>query len=234
MTVKLRYLTALSLFLASASGQGFLPVPPDDGPCPAFPVVRNFDLHQYLGRWYEIERFFNPFQDGTCVTADYALFPNGSVSVRNTDLLEGEINTIDGVATLTDDPSVGQLFVEFPFSGGFGGVGAGEDKPNYNVVATDYKNYAVVYTCEYFGPELKFEFSWILARKPQIPSSFLKERTPVPAGVGGGRERGVLRSRDLQELVRARVALTTGVSGIVLVEYVVIVNFVGETQCDTG
>ncbi|XP_042888828.1 apolipoprotein D-like [Penaeus japonicus] len=97
------------------------------------------------------------------------------MSVRNTDLLEGEINTIDGVATLTDDPSVGQLFVEFPFSGGFGGVGAGEDKPNYNVVATDYKNYAVVYTCEYFGPELKFEFSWILARKPQIPSSFLKE-----------------------------------------------------------
>lgn len=89
----------------------------------------------------------------------------------------------------------------------------GRNKPNYNVVATDYKNYAVVYTCEYFGPELKFgkfffvaemtiffflnityfyqhfkyselikisvstfpEFSWILARRPQIPNSFLTD-----------------------------------------------------------
>ncbi|ROT78961.1 apolipoprotein D [Penaeus vannamei] len=175
MAVLLKFLTALSLFVGAARAQGFMPVPPDDGPCPVFPVVKNFDLHAYLGRWYEIERFFNPFQDGSCVTADYALFPNGSVSVLNTDVQEGASNTIAGVATLSDDPSAGQLFVEFPFTAGFDGGDLGGNKPNYNVVATDYKNYAVVYTCEFFGPELKFEFSWILARRPYIPSSFLAD-----------------------------------------------------------
>ncbi|XP_037794250.1 apolipoprotein D-like [Penaeus monodon] len=175
MAVLLVFLAILSLFVGAVRVQGFMPVPPDDGPCPVFPVVEKFDLHAYLGRWYEIERFFNPFQDGSCVTADYALFPNGSVSVLNSDVQEGELNTIAGVATLSDDPSAGQLFVEFPFTAGFDGNSMGRNKPNYNVVATDYKNYAVVYTCEYFGPELKFEFSWILARRPQIPNSFLTD-----------------------------------------------------------
>lgn len=32
----------------------------------------------------------------------------------------GASNTIAGVATLSDDPSAGQLFVEFPFTAGFG------------------------------------------------------------------------------------------------------------------
>jgi len=42
---------------------------------------------QYLGRWYEIQRFEAPFQTGDCVTADYALLPNCSISVTNSNIL---------------------------------------------------------------------------------------------------------------------------------------------------
>merc|ERR1712168_265432 len=151
-------------------GQGVMPVPPDDGPCPYVPIVWNFDLHRYLGRWYEIERFFSGFQDGDCVTADYKLFPNDTVSVLNTDYTEGEMNSIQGIATLPD-PNLGQLSVKFPF----GGSKMDKDGPNYNVVATDYKNYAVVYSCNTFGPDFKLEFAWILGRWTTLPPKFLVE-----------------------------------------------------------
>ncbi|KAG7170771.1 apolipoprotein D-like [Homarus americanus] len=148
----------------------FLPKPPAPGPCPLVPVVNNFDLQRYLGRWYEIERFFNPFQNGECVTADYELFPNGTVSVINTQISEGELDSISGFAELGPNQSEGKLVVDFPFSeGSFSPDGV----PNYIVVATDYSNYAVVHSCTYLGPELKLEFSWILAREPNVPASFL-------------------------------------------------------------
>ncbi|XP_066948345.1 apolipoprotein D-like [Macrobrachium rosenbergii] len=56
------------------------------GPCPDVPVVHNFNVTAYLGRWYELERFENLFQSGACATADYARFPNGSISVINTQI----------------------------------------------------------------------------------------------------------------------------------------------------
>ncbi|CAL4060057.1 unnamed protein product, partial [Meganyctiphanes norvegica] len=52
-----------------------------DEPCPDPPVVQNFNLTGYLGRWYEVERMFNPFQYGDCVIADYTLKEDGTVQV---------------------------------------------------------------------------------------------------------------------------------------------------------
>lgn len=45
MAVLLVFLAILSLFVGAVRVQGFMPVPPDDGPCPVFPVVEKFDLH---------------------------------------------------------------------------------------------------------------------------------------------------------------------------------------------
>lgn len=147
----------------------YMPRAPAPGPCPRVPVVTNFNVHAYLGRWYEIERFFNPFQNGDCVTADYALLNNGSISVANSDVEAGKLNTIFGVASPLPNSSEAKLIVEFP-----GNSFTQRGVPNYNVVATDYKNYAVVYTCASFNGN-KLEFSWILARKPMIPPGFLRD-----------------------------------------------------------
>ncbi|XP_071516906.1 apolipoprotein D-like [Panulirus ornatus] len=170
--VPIFFLAVGSVFCQDPSNKPFMPKPPAPGPCPTVPVVQQFNLRKYLGRWYEIERFFNPFQDGDCVTADYALLPNGSVSVANSEFTEGELNTIFGLATLGPKEYEGRLVVEFPFTEG-GSRGSSDGKPNYNVVATDYYNYAVVYSCSSLGPNLKFEFSWILARRPSVPTHFL-------------------------------------------------------------
>lgn len=39
---------------------------------------------QYLGKWYEVERYFALFEfGGKCVTANYTLSENGSVKIVN-------------------------------------------------------------------------------------------------------------------------------------------------------
>lgn len=73
------------------------------GPCPEVKTMSNFDLikvnknttHvqikialfvviQYLGKWYEAERYFALFEfGGKCVTADYNFDNNGAVNIQN-------------------------------------------------------------------------------------------------------------------------------------------------------
>lgn len=46
--------------------------------------VEPFDLHRYLGRWYEIARIDHPYEAGLSDTsADYRLRPDGRVQVIN-------------------------------------------------------------------------------------------------------------------------------------------------------
>ena len=46
--------------------------------------VGNFDVHRYLGTWYEIARFDFRFERGLDNTsAHYSLDPNGNVNVLN-------------------------------------------------------------------------------------------------------------------------------------------------------
>jgi len=151
-------------------------VPPSPGPCADPPVVDHFNLHRYLGRWYEIERMFNPFQSGDCVIADYSLNPNGTVRVVNSNYIDGVLDEIEGTATPAPGTE-GRLNVVFPDTRGFTDANRGSG-PNYNIVATDYVNYAVVYTCTTFQipgqpQETKLEFSWILARRPKASTEFI-------------------------------------------------------------
>ncbi|CAL4222137.1 unnamed protein product, partial [Meganyctiphanes norvegica] len=145
-------------------------------PCPDPPVVQNFNLTRYLGRWYEVERIFNPFQFGDCVTADYTLRGNGTVEVINSNGLNGTLDTIEGTA-IPSNGTEGILSVSFPMNGGYSDPSAGGQ--NYNILLTDYDNYAMVYTCATFqipgAPvETKIEFGWILSRTPAMSAGNLK------------------------------------------------------------
>jgi lipocalin len=116
-----------------------------NGSCPNVRVQKNFQLKSYLGKWYSYQQYPACFSDGgSCVTAQYGLNPNGTLSVLNSQLSKnGQYFSITGFASLV---APGKLFVEFP---GIRPRGLKEDG-NYWVLSTDYSNYSVVYFCSDF------------------------------------------------------------------------------------
>ena len=76
--------------------------------------VQNFDLQGYLGTWYEIARLDHSFERGLSdVRADYALLPDGAISVRNSGYGAEGWEVAEGRALPVGDlrgPSKGQLF----------------------------------------------------------------------------------------------------------------------------
>ena len=81
----------------------------------AYTYVDELNLSQYDGFWYEVydDVFDETFQKGgSCVTADYTLLENGTVGVKNSEILRnGSVSTIDGIAYYDDGNSGGELTV---------------------------------------------------------------------------------------------------------------------------
>ncbi|GAB2182085.1 lipocalin family protein [Denitratisoma sp. agr-D3] len=81
------------------------------------PTVTTLDVGRYAGRWFEIFRLPNRFQERCAgeVTATYALLPDGKIEVLNA-CRKGDGSTIDakGVARQAEGPSQpGRLEVRF-------------------------------------------------------------------------------------------------------------------------
>jgi apolipoprotein D and lipocalin family protein len=128
-------------------------------PQPRKPV----DLQRYLGRWYELARYEQSFQKG-CegVTADYALRPDGSISVVNRcGKPDGRISEARGRARVADTSTHAKLKVSFvgPFYG------------DYWVLdhADDY-GWAIV-------GEPSGRYLWILSRQPTPSDPQVSELT---------------------------------------------------------
>lgn len=94
------------------------------------------------------------FESGDCGWANYSLRENGHVKVVNTQILpNGQTDSIEGDAYQTKkNPAALRVAFFKPFYG------------DYNVIATDYETYSVVYSCSNY---LFFytEYAWILARE---------------------------------------------------------------------
>lgn len=126
-------------------------------------TVAYVDLERYMGKWYEIARFEQSFQEGCVgVTAEYALKDNGKVSVKNTcfeETLDGEKSVAKGRAYVKDKKTNAKLRVTFfwPFYG------------NYWIfeLASDY-SYAVV-----GSPDR--DSLWFLSRTPQISEELYQD-----------------------------------------------------------
>ncbi|WP_318527326.1 lipocalin family protein [Ruegeria aquimaris] len=122
----------------------------------AINAVSALDIDRYLGRWYEIARFPNRFEEGCVgVTADYALRDDGQVSVTNTcrkGALDGPVTTAEGVARVEGPGKLSVTFVPWlPFARG-----------DYWVLYIDGG-----YTVAAIGTP-RGKTGWILAREPRI------------------------------------------------------------------
>ena len=119
-------------------------------------TVESVDIERYLGRWYEIARFPNNFEEG-CegVTAEYDLRPDGLISVINTcrkGATDGKAEVAKGRARVVDEVTNAKLEVSFfgPFWG----------------------DYWILYLAEDYSLSLVGEpsgrYLWILSRTPEI------------------------------------------------------------------
>lgn len=118
-----------------------------DGQCDeSRDVVQDFQVVGYLGVWYEQERYEQEFQvEFDCVTATYSLNDNATVQVLNENLsINNEFmpTSILGWAAPSfpdEEPLQAKLNVSF-----FGQL---NDRVNYQVLATDYVTYSLIWSC---------------------------------------------------------------------------------------
>ncbi|KAI9553567.1 hypothetical protein GHT06_021485 [Daphnia sinensis] len=151
------------------------------GHCPSFSALKDFEMDKYLGTWYQIERYFSfPGMGGKCWTQTY--YPDPEVEGRyklrmdyRDFVVENKMTTeMDIYQDMADDPATltSQLF-SMPFTA-----------DDYQVLSTDYTNYAVEYRCEDRGLFQRRESLWLLSRSPFPKSWVMKEARSVVASLG--------------------------------------------------
>ena len=155
-------LILLSVFTISSCGFAW-------GGCPKVEYdFSNFTVANYTGKWYEIIRDKSiRFESGICQEANYSLNVNGTLTVTNTELINGKVNSVTGLAYPTSNP--------FRFKISFSNSAFGKlFKGDYQVANTDYTSYSVVYSCTdlYFA---RFEFFWVLSRNPLMAKDDLAD-----------------------------------------------------------
>lgn len=134
--------------------------------------VSNFDLHRYLGKWYEIARLDHSFERGlTRVTAEYALREDGGVKVTNRgySAQQSRWKEAVGKAYFVEEPGKGYLKVSFfgPFYG------------SYIIVDLDQDNYQYSLVC---GPDKSY--LWLLSRTPSMQAEVKKRLIAKAAELG--------------------------------------------------
>lgn len=125
--------------------------------------VSDFELNNYLGKWYEIARLDHSFERGLSqVTAEYSLKGDGGVLVINRGFSEAD-NTwkeAEGKAYFVNTDSEGYLKVSFfgPFYG------------SYVVFELDHKDYKYAFVS---GPNT--DYLWLLARTPSVEPEIIQK-----------------------------------------------------------
>ncbi|KAM5334600.1 apolipoprotein D [Glossophaga mutica] len=148
--------SALAGLFGAVEGQAF-----HLGKCPTPPVQENFDVNKYLGRWYEIEKTPVSFEKGRCIQANYSLMENGNIKVVNQELRsDGSVNQIEGEASLINLTEPAKLEVKYFWL---------MPSAPYWVLATDYENYALTYSCTTIIWLFHVDHVWILGRNPYLP-----------------------------------------------------------------
>ena len=88
--------------------------------------------------------------------------------------VKNKYETVLGYACQTKSTEPNKLTLVLPVV--VDGVTVLENSGNYNVVATDYRNWALVYSCRQIIPAiLKFEKSWILSRSKSLDSELVQK-----------------------------------------------------------
>lgn len=145
--------------------------------------VDNFDVHRYLGKWYEIARLDHSFERGlTRVSAEYALREDGGLKVTNRGYsAQKKWKEAVGKAYFVEEPSKGYLKVSFfgPFYG------------SYVIMDLDQDNYQYSLVC---GPDKSY--LWILSRTPTMQTEVRNRLIANAAALGFDTSRLIYVTQD--------------------------------------
>lgn len=125
--------------------------------------VEDFELSNYLGKWYEIARLDHSFERGLShVTAEYSLREDGGVSVinRGYSTEKKSWKEAEGKAYFVNDESEAYLKVSFfgPFYG------------SYIVFELEQENYDYAFIS---GPSK--DYLWLLSRTPEVSQEIIRK-----------------------------------------------------------
>eukprot|EP00353_Schmidingerella_taraikaensis_P005373 CAMPEP_0185570982 /NCGR_PEP_ID=MMETSP0434-20130131/3081_1 /TAXON_ID=626734 ORGANISM="Favella taraikaensis, Strain Fe Narragansett Bay" /NCGR_SAMPLE_ID=MMETSP0434 /ASSEMBLY_ACC=CAM_ASM_000379 /LENGTH=205 /DNA_ID=CAMNT_0028186213 /DNA_START=12 /DNA_END=629 /DNA_ORIENTATION=+ len=145
------------------------------GKCPRYLRLYEFDIHRFMGTWYEISKDkFNIDEIGaSCTTVNFTLQPNGYITVYNRALepVRGYIKSA-GKGIESQVTALGSLVIDYE------GMPAVDQPGNFNILETDYENYALVYNCQAksrFGFSMRNESFSILARSQSLSDDLLAQ-----------------------------------------------------------
>ena len=132
-------------------------------------TVRSVDLNRYAGKWYEIARYPNKFQDDCSgnTTAEYRLKSKAKIEVINSCVQkDGRTKTVKGEARLVDETTNAKLKVRFaPAILSFIPQVWGD----YWIIELGREyDYAVI-------GDPKRDYFWILSRKPSIDEGLYQD-----------------------------------------------------------
>lgn len=147
-----RFISLVVLFLLLSSCTGL--------PDKVIPV-KNFNLQQYLGTWYEIARLDHSFERGLeQVTASYSIREDGGVRVINKGFSTDnqEWKEAEGKAYFLGEDDIAHLKVSFfgPFYGSYAIFELDKDEYQYAFISGN-----------------STEYLWFLARTPNVDSSLI-------------------------------------------------------------
>jgi apolipoprotein D and lipocalin family protein len=126
-------------------------------------TVAMVDINRYMGKWYEIARLPNSFEEGLiCITAEYSISPEGDITVVNRGYDpdgKGSWNEVTGKAWIPDTLAPGKLKVQFfwPFAG------------DYYIMHLD-----TGYQHALIGDPSR-KFLWVLSRTASLPEETIRE-----------------------------------------------------------
>jgi apolipoprotein D and lipocalin family protein len=116
-------------------------------------AVATLDLGRYAGRWHAIARYPSWFErDCAASTADYALRPDGALSVRNAcRRADGRVAAVEGVARVVGPGQLAVRFRSVPFV--TGDYVVLHVSPGYDLAVVG---------------EPRRRYGWVLARQPRL------------------------------------------------------------------
>lgn len=125
--------------------------------------ISNFEINNYLGKWYEIARLDHSFEKGLSqVSAEYKLKKDGGVSVinRGFSAAKNEWKEAEGKAYFVNAQTEGYLKVSFfgPFYG------------SYVIFELDHINYQYAFVS---GPNS--DYLWLLSRTPEVSPEIIEK-----------------------------------------------------------